>query len=282
VLTYDWKTGLIKIDWDRSESKGKMTKHRFFIAPHQVEGNTITINGADVNHIRNVLRLKSGDKIVLSDNEDFEYDVRITRSNSSQIETEILKRRPIETPNCRITLLQSISKGSKMDMIVRQATELGANSIVPMITTRTVVKLDKEKKAKKQQRWQKIAREAAEQSQRTTITEILPITKWDEMLKMIPSFDQVIVFWEETDKLLSKEALCIGEWMQECQDNKDRSYAVMIGPEGGFSPEEINDLEEQGANCFSLGRQILRTETASVVALGIILYELERFGDRRV
>jgi len=259
-----------------------MTKHRFFITPQQVEGEYIAIKGTDVNHIRNVLRLKSGDKLVVSDSENFEYDVRIKESAASGIKTEILERRPIEPTNCKIILIQAISKGSKMDMIARQATELGVNSIVPIITGRTVVRLDEEKKANKRQRWQKVAREAAEQSQRSTIPEILPIAGWGEALEMISSFNRVIVFWEETNKLFSKEALCIGEWMQECQDNKNRSYAVIIGPEGGFAPEEIDDLKERGASCFSLGRQILRTETASVVALGIILYELERFGDRCV
>lgn len=256
-----------------------MTKHRFFITSQQVDSGYITIKGTDVNHIRNVLRLKYGDKLVVSDSENFEYDVRIKESNASGIKTKILERRRIEPANCKITLIQAISKGSKMDMIARQATELGVNSIIPIITSRTVVRLDEEKKTKKRQRWQKIAREAAEQSQRSTIPEILHITGWREVLEIIPSFEQVIVFWEETNKLFSKEALCIGEWMQECQDNKGKGYAVMIGPEGGFAPEEIDDLKERGASCFSLGRQILRTETASVVALGIILYELERFGD---
>lgn len=248
-----------------------MSTQRFFVSKQNIREEFVYITGSDVNHIKNVLRLKAGDRLVVCDGCGREYDGTITELSSSQVKAAISGKREIEQNPVHLTLVQAIPKSAKMDIVVRQATELGIAAIVPIVTSRTVVRVDKEKSKKKQERWQKIAKEAAEQSQRTTIPEISLVLYWDELLKMIPSLGLSIVFWEEAKEMLSQEALNYGE---------HKSYSAIVGPEGGFSADEIEDLEGLGARCLSLGRQILRTETASVVALGVVIYELQRLGDR--
>lgn len=250
-----------------------MTKPRFFVSPRQIKDNFIIITGPDVNHIKNVLRLKVSDELVVSDDSEFEYETRIEELSSPQVKVIISKKRKIEPIFPQVTLVQAVSKGSKMDTIVRQATELGASVVIPTITSRTVVRLDVEKKKRRQRRWQKIAKEAACQCQRSTIPKVFPVLSWDELLEMVPSFDLAIVFWEEAKIMFS------GEIFSSAKLDK---IGIIIGPEGGFSQDEIEDLEKLGVHCASLGKQIFRTETASIVALGIVIYELEKLGDKSV
>jgi 16S rRNA (uracil1498-N3)-methyltransferase len=251
-----------------------MSKHRFFVSSQQVKDGLIFIkSGPDVNHIKNVLRLKGGDELVVCDGTDFEYEAKIDELSSSEVKVMISKKRKIKQIFPQVTLIQAVSKGLKMDMIVRQATELGAFAVIPVTASRTVVKLDKEKKKKKQERWQKIAKEAAEQSQRSTIPQIFPVLLWDGLLNMISSFDLALVFWEEAKERFSRDIF---------NSAKLDKIGVIIGPEGGFSKDEIEDLKKLGVCCVSLGKHILRTETASIVALGIVLYELEKLGGKRV
>ena len=253
-----------------------MSRPRLFILLEQIRDNHITIDGTDVNHIKNVLRLRVGDKLALSDSADFEYQTEITEIHSSKVVTMISRKTNIEPVYPQVTLLQAIPKGTKMDTIVRQATELGVSSIVPIVTSRTVVRLDEKKKVKKQIRWQKIAKEAAEQSQRSTVSKVIAPISWDETLRMILSFDLVIAFWEEARELFS------GTVFDRFEADLPKSCGIIIGPEGGFSSDETEDLINQGAHCLSLGKQILRTETASTVALGVFFYELRKLSDGRV
>lgn len=251
-----------------------MSKRRFFVSPQQVKDSSIVISGPDVNHIRNVLRLGIGDSLIVSDSCDFEYEAKIVEISPSEVKAATTMKKEIEPVFPQVTLVQAISKGEKMDTIVRQATELGVSAIVPIITSRTVVRLDEEKKKNKLARWQKVAKEASSQSQRSTVLNVYMVLAWDELLNVVSSFDLVIMFWEEAKESFSGEAL---RMVKRC--HKEASYAVIIGPEGGFSQDEIGSLEKREASCFSLGRQILRAETASVVSLAIVLYELEKLSD---
>jgi len=246
-----------------------MSKPRVFVLPEQVKGNEIAINGPDVNHIKNVLRLKVGDGLVVCDDSDFEYEAEILELSSSHVKATILEKREIKPALPQVTLIQAIPKGSKMDTIIRQATELGVYGIMPAITSRTVVRLDQEKARKKQERWQKIAREAAEQSQRPTVPRVSSVLTGDGLLEMIGSFDTAIVFWEEEREMFAGKVLNAA---------KCGNIGVLIGPEGGFSKDEVKDFEKRGGRSYSLGRQVLRVETASVVALGIVFYELAGHG----
>ncbi len=256
-----------------------MSVRRFFVSPQQVKDGFITISGSDVNHLRNVLRLKVGDELVLSDGVDFEYDAKIEELASSEAKAVISGKRKIESVVPHVTLIQAISKGAKMDTIVRQATELGASGVVPVMTSRTIVKLDEEKKKKKQARWQKIAKEASEQCQRSNIPQIFPVLPWYGLLEMISSFDLVVVFWEEAEELFSEKIFDRTKQVRRRGRCGLNSYGIVIGPEGGFNRDEIKDLQKREAHCLSLGKQILRTDTATIVALGIFLYELQKLGD---
>jgi len=251
---------------------------RFFISSQQVNDNVVIITGADVNHIGNVLRLRAGDELILSDGMNFEYQVEISEIHSSKIRATILKKERIDLLSPQVTLVQAIPKGAKMDTIVRQATELGVSSVIPVITSRTVVRLSREKKEKKRERWQNIAKEAAEQSQRSSLPAVSTVCGWDEALQKMASNDLAVAFWEEASELFSERVFIRFQEGKKPEKEELGNCCILIGPEGGFSSDEIRDLDSQGIHCFSLGKQILRTETASAVALGIFFYELTKLG----
>lgn len=237
---------------------------RFFISDEQINGDRIAVTGDDVRHILLVLRMRIGDEILLLDGSRREYTVRITKTGRSEILTEILsvKMREIQPPF--ITLCQGLPKADKMDWIVQKATELGVNIIIPMLTERTVVKLRDE--ATRHARWQKIAREAAMQSNRPTLPVIGRIKRFDECIDSMESGRGALYLlpWEEATRhiktVLKRDAL-------------PEKINIFIGPEGGFSGHEAKSAEERGVEIVSLGPNILRTETAAVAVLSMILYE---------
>lgn len=224
------------------------------------------MTGMDVRHIREVLRLKKGDQIEVSDGQGSLYEVTITEVASRYVDGQVVRKKSQKFLLPLVTLLQALPKSSKMDLIVRQATELGVSRIVPLVTERTVVKLNGRRAEQRASRWQKIAREAAKQSQRLTIPEVAAPISWPEAVKLFPYFDEIIIFWEEERKRLIDEV--IGD---DCS-----SIAVAIGPEGGLSLSEIKLAKENKAITVSLGRQVLRVETASVAALAVLHHYLNK------
>jgi 16S rRNA (uracil1498-N3)-methyltransferase len=237
---------------------------RFFISPDQVSGPRITITGEDVRHIVTVLRMKIGEELLLCDGAGVEYAVKIARIDRSEIETEITAERKREINTLRITLGQGLPKSDKMDLIVQKATELGAATIVPLATERTIVKIKDEEK--RVQRWRKIAREAAMQSHRPDIPEVESIRRFDDFLRTLdPDPRTLLLFpWEEGTEpiknILRKNPGVTG-------------ITVLIGPEGGFSAAEAEVAKGRGFHLVSLGPNILRTETAAIAALGMLGYE---------
>lgn len=237
---------------------------RFFISPDQVSGRRITISGEDVRHIATVLRMMIGDELLLCDGEGAEYAVKIVQMDRSAIVTEIIGQRKREILSPRITLGQGLPKSDKMDLIVQKASELGAASIVPLVTERTIVKIkDGEKRV---QRWRKIAREAAMQSQRPDIPQVEPIRRFDDFLRTLdPDPRTLLLFpWEEGTEPI-KNVLRNAPGVT--------NIIVLIGPEGGFSPPEAELAKGSGFHLVSLGPNILRTETAAIAVLGMIGYE---------
>jgi 16S rRNA (uracil1498-N3)-methyltransferase len=237
---------------------------RFFITPEQVRETHITVTGDDLRHIRTVLRKKPGDLLTLLDGRGMEYIVRIATMERTEIDTEIVEQRKRELPTVRVTLGQGLPKSDKMDFIVQKATELGVSSLVPLITERTIVKVkDEEKRAA---RWQKIAHEAAMQSDRPDIPLIEPIMSYrDLMTTLDPGPLPLLLFpWEEGTVPI-KQVL---RQMPNAQN-----IVVLIGPEGGFSQAEADLAKQRGFQHVSLGPNILRTETAAVAVLSMILYE---------
>ncbi len=245
--------------------------HRFFVDKDNIENNKICITGEDVKHIKNVLRLNEGDIISVCDKQNTDYDVIILEFHKEMILCDILSTKISSSePPVDIILYQGIPKSTKMDLIIQKSTELGIAKIIPVITERTIVKIqDRKKEEKKLERWQRISEEAAKQSKRGIIPDVCPILTFEEMLETLKDNSLTIVPYENEEKVGIKEVL---------KNNSNKKINIIIGPEGGFEEWEIQSLESIGSKIVSLGPRILRTETAGFVASAIVLYELGDLG----
>lgn len=244
--------------------------YQFFVDPDQIEGNRITIMGKDVNHIKNVLRMKVGEELaVVCSGQEREYRCGIREFLEDRIELELrfIREDAMELP-CRVYLFQGLPKGDKMELIIQKCVELGVHEIIPVRTKRAVVKLDEKKAAQKQVRWQGIAEAAAKQSRRGVIPQIHEVLSFEQALSYAGDMDVRMIPYELADGEGSVKKLISG-----IRDGQ--SVAVFIGPEGGFAKEEIEAAAAQGIGAVSLGRRILRTETAGMAVLAFILYQLE-------
>lgn len=253
---------------------------KFFVKTEQIENNNIIINGDDVNHIINVLRMKKGDEIQVCNQETGDnYNAQITQYTKNEVDCEIIERINKTTEsNVNITLFQGLPKFEKMELIIQKNTEVGVKRIVPVIMERTVVKIDEKVASKKLERWQKIAEIASKQSMRDIIPKIDNIIKLRDI--DITNFDAVLVAYEnEEHNKLKDELQKLSKKIEGTNSNNNEenfNIAIVIGPEGGISEKEIELLAEKNAKFVSLGRRILRTETAGLVMTGNILYELEK------
>ena len=250
---------------------------KFFVKTEQINNNDIVIIGDDVNHIINVLRMKKTDKVQICNQDTGDnYNAEIVNYSKNEVECKIISKINETTEsNVHITLFQGIPKFEKMELIIKKNTEVGIKSIVPVIMERTVVKLDEKIASKKLERCQKIAEIAAKQSMRDIIPQIGNITK----LKDIDTteFDAVLVAYENEEHNMLKTELQKLERKIKSNNSSEQQYniAIVIGPEGGISEKELVMLAEKNAKFVSLGKRILRTETAGVVMAGNIIYELE-------
>lgn len=237
---------------------------RFFISSEQIAGQLITVAGEDVRHIGSVLRMKTGDELLLCDGKGTEYSVKIAHVDRSEIKTEIVHKTRREIVYPRVTLGQGLPKSDKMDWIVQKATELGVATIAPLVTERTIVKVKDEEK--RVARWQKICREAAMQSGRPDIPKVEAIRKFSDYINSLPSHPGTLLLlpWEEGTTSV-KDVLRGSEGIKH--------VIVLVGPEGGFSPAEAELATSRGFHPVSLGPNILRTETAAITVLSIIGYE---------
>jgi len=237
---------------------------RFFISPRQISGPDIIVTNEDVRHISTVLRMKTGDHLLLCDGRGIEYTVKISDINKSVIKTNILSqtRREIRYP--LITLGQGLPKSDKMDLIVQKATELGAASIMALVTERTIVKVKDEEK--RSVRWRKICREAAMQSNRADIPIIEGIQAFGDYVRTLDPEPGTLLLlpWEEGT--LPIKSVLRGR-------TGVKKIVVLIGPEGGFSAAEAALAQEKGFHAVSLGPNILRTETAALAVLAMIGYQ---------
>lgn len=245
---------------------------KFFVKPEQIKNDNIIIDGDDVNHILNVLRMKKDDEIQVCNQVTGEnYKARIVQYSKNEIECKIEEKIGKSTEsNVHITLFQGIPKFEKMELIIQKNTEVGVNNIVPVIMERTVVKLDEKVASKKLDRWQKIAEIAAKQSMRDIIPDVKSIIKTKEI--DVDRYDVVLVAYENEEHNMLKAELK----KLESQNKQEYNIAIVIGPEGGISEKEIELLDEKNVKFVSLGKRILRTETAGLVMAGNILYELEK------
>jgi|DewCreStandDraft_5_1066085.scaffolds.fasta_scaffold00308_59 16S rRNA (uracil1498-N3)-methyltransferase len=239
---------------------------RFFVHPEHVRGRELLLVGEEARHALDVLRLGSGDRALAFDGVGREYVFEVTSTGPQVLAGRIIEVRegkgilPLS-----LTLVQGIPKGRKMDLIVRMGTEAGVDTFIPVVTRRTVVRLG-EKVPFKVQRWQRIAKEAAKQSQRATVPSVHGVCTLEEALGLVEGSDLILMPWEGERERMLGEVLA--------RNRQARRVAILIGPEGGFDPEEVQEAVRRGATVVSLGPLVYRTETAGVVAAAMIVYEL--------
>jgi len=245
------------------------TMYRFFVREDQIGEETITIYGADVNHIKNVLRMRVGEELLISASTEKEYHCKISELSKEEVICEItdIDGESKELPS-KIYLFQGLPKSEKMELIIQKAVELGAFAIVPVEMKRCVVKLEEKKKDTRQKRWQAIAESAAKQAKRSIIPEVMPVMTYKQALAFAKQLDVILLPYEEAEN------------MQMTRDvfsaiKKGQSIGIFTGPEGGFAPSEVEDAVAAQAKSITLGKRILRTETAGMTVLSILMYLLE-------
>lgn len=255
---------------------------KFFVEPDAVCGANIYLDKPeDIRHLTKVLRAKIGDVVIISDGMDWEYETEIAGIDADCVTLRILdKQKFAREPRVRVSLYQGIPKASKMEVIIQKTVEMGVDTIIPTFMERTVV-VDKGQFDKKLSRWQKISDEAVKQCKRGMIPEVRQPLLFTEALKELAGdYDLVICPYENEEKRTMKD--CLREFAAKESHGKSGKkapqIAVVIGPEGGFSNREVEKLKEatdDAVQFVSLGKTILRTETAGLAALAMIMYEIE-------
>lgn len=244
--------------------------YQFFVEPSQIQGNKIIITGSDVNHIKNVLRMKPGEEIsVRSGADDKEYRCEIESLSGEEIccKLRFIKEEGVELP-AKVYLFQGLPKGDKMELIVQKAVELGAYEIIPVAAGRSIVKLDEKRAKSRIDRWQGIVEAAAKQSKRAVIPQIKNVMSMPQAVLYADSIDIKLIPYELAKGMAHTKELIDGM-------PSGSSVAIFIGPEGGFTEEEIALAEEYGITPVTLGKRILRTETAGLVVLSWLMYHFE-------
>ena len=233
---------------------------KFFTKPEFIYDNEIKIVGEDVSHISRVLRMAAGDKIIVCDGEGSDYDAVITSITKTEVVAEITGKYVCHAEPCiNVTMFQALPKQGKMEYIIQKNTELGINKIIPVYTKRCVVK-----PSDKTERWTKVAESAAKQCGRGIIPEVLPTVTFDEAVKQMKEYDLALMPYECEEKNGLKKVLQSAEY---------KNVSIFIGPEGGFDLKEVETAINAGVKTVTLGKRILRTETAASAVLPIIMYE---------
>lgn len=243
--------------------------HHFFVEKEQIEGKLIKIEGSDFNHIKNVLRMKSGEEFQVSDGAGSSYLCELLDITQDYGEAEILSIMECssELPS-RIYLFQGLPKSDKMELIIQKAVELGVYEIIPVAAKRSIVKLDSKKEGARLKRWSGISESAAKQSKRGRIPEILPVMTFMEAVAYGEKLNIRLLPYENAEGMKETRRLISGV-------EPGMDIGVFIGPEGGFEETEVDHAIEHGWNPVTLGKRILRTETAGLTMLSILMYQLE-------
>lgn len=249
----------------------RMSINRFFIPVSSIEGDRVRLSPEQSHQVCHVLRLKPGDTIVVLDDSGTEYDVTLTTADRKETVGQVTsKRRAPGEPTTEVTLLQSLLIREKFEWVLQKGTEVGVAQFVPMLTERGLVRT-KTIEDNKLDRWQRILTEAAEQSHRGRIPQLEPIVPFDKAVLGLRDYDRCLIAAPSDGVVTLRDAL-------RGIARSPASVAVMIGPEGGFTEEEVALACEKGAVRVGLGPRILRTETAALVACALVLYELGEMG----
>lgn len=244
--------------------------YHFFVTPAQIEPEYAVITGPDVNHIRNVLRMKLGEQVEIRDGISKNYICELEEISAGQVRARILSvnKDNMELP-AQLYLFQGLPKSDKMELIIQKAVELGVYQVIPVATSRAVVKLDKKKEESKGKRWKAIAESAAKQSGRMMIPQVTSVMSFKEAIAYAAAFDMNLIPYElakgmaETKRILAKV-------------KSGMKVGIFIGPEGGFDTREVEQAMAADVHPITLGRRILRTETAGMAALSILMFHLEQ------
>ena len=243
--------------------------HHFFTEPSQIGEREIILTGPDVNHIKNVLRMCPGEEILISDGQGTDYRCKLAVINDTSVTASILWRLDgnAELPS-QITLFQGLPKGDKLEFIIQKCVELGVSRIVPVHTRRTIVKLDEKKEQARRKRWMAISESAAKQSGRGVVPEIGAMIDFSEALREAAALDVCLIPYELATGMEQTRKVC-------ANIRPGQSIGIFIGPEGGFEEEEVRKAVAEGAEPITLGKRILRTETAGMALISVLAYLLE-------
>ncbi|MEQ8202945.1 MAG: 16S rRNA (uracil(1498)-N(3))-methyltransferase [Smithellaceae bacterium] len=244
-----------------------MTIPRIYSPVALEKGNLCELGQDNYKYLKQVLRLEPGDRINVFDGFGHEFTATIKNFTADSVAAELGDEVQTAGREIKITLGQALPKAGKMDVIVRTAAELGADAIIPFTAERSVSRITLEKNPLKTARWQKIAREAARCSRSAQITQVLPVASYEKMLACADGQDLKMIFWEEEDQKSIKDILTDQTW-----ENAGDVF-IIVGPEGGLSSNEIARAREAGFISVSLGKQILKVETAAMAIISIIQYE---------
>lgn len=243
--------------------------HRFFAEPGQIGEKEIVITGADVNHIRNVLRMRTGEEVLIADGRGAEYRCKLTDLSENEVRAQILWKLDGNAELASaVTLFQGLPKSDKMDLIVQKCVELGVARIVPVSTKRAVVKLDAKKEQTRLKRWNTISESAAKQSGRGVIPEVSGVMTFGKALEEAKKLDVLLIPYERAENMAETRRV-----MGSIQPGQ--SVGIFIGPEGGFEESEVEEAVAAGAQAITLGKRILRTETAGLAVMAMLGYLLE-------
>ena len=243
--------------------------HRFFAEPGSIGEKEIVITGADVNHIRNVLRMRADEEVLIADGRGAEYRCKLTDLGENEVRAQILWKLDGNAELASaITLFQGLPKSDKMDLIVQKCVELGVDRIVPVSTKRAVVKLDAKKEQTRLKRWNTISESAAKQSGRGVIPEVSGVMSFGKALEEAKKLDVLLIPYERAEHMAETRRV-----MGEIRPGQ--SVGIFIGPEGGFEESEVEEAVTAGAKAITLGKRILRTETAGLAVMAMLSYLLE-------
>ena len=243
--------------------------HRFFAEPGQIGEKEIVITGADVNHIRNVLRMRTGEEVLIADGRGAEYRCKLTDLSENEVRAQILWKLDGNAELASaVTLFQGLPKSDKMDLIVQKCVELGVDRIVPVSTKRAVVKLDAKKEETRLKRWNTISESAAKQSGRGVIPEVSGVMSCGKALEEAKKLEVLLIPYERAEHMAETRRV-----MGEIRPGQ--SVGIFIGPEGGFEESEVEEAVAAGAKAITLGKRILRTETAGLAVMAMLSYLLE-------
>ncbi len=251
-----------------------MSLHRFFLTaaldPEATEVE-LPLTDNDRHHIAHALRMEPDDEIVVVEPDRKAWRLQLTLVGPHHVRG-IPRERLSRHSEPHVTLVQGVMKGERMDLVVEKAVEIGVEAVMPVMMERTVVRWDAAKRAKRAERWRRVAYAAAKQSQRAFVPRIEEPLSFAQLLDSMDSFDAVVVLWEES------QGACLAEVFDSLGRDPDTRLAVVVGPEGGLTEEEVRALENAGAKTASLGENILRSETAGIVGTALCVYELGGFG----